>query len=56
MQILTTYFGGLTDEAEIVGSTYQHNLLMKHFGSVQDAMVSLLQATTGGIDWAVLYS
>merc|ERR1740130_789488 len=28
---------------------------MTHFGSVQDAIMSLIQATTGGNDWNIFY-
>lgn len=44
----------LLDNPEVISSD-SHTNISKHFGSVQEAIMSLVKATTGGNDWDVFY-
>lgn len=44
----------LAEERDTV-SDAKFNAIIKYFGSVQDSILSLIQATTGGNDWFIFY-
>lgn len=44
-----------SEQSESPMHASEYSLLMKYFGSVEECIMTLIQATTGGNDWSVFY-